>query len=174
MNWYKKAQQTIVLWHGSISRLAGLIKEQGVIKPNATIEQETGESQAGWNLSLKKDVGYGEGVYLSKVKNSAIYYASLRQEKEWQEIDINELYREEEYGYIGMFKVFINNKKLLIDIGGPEEYMYLGNISSQPNSHAWFEGPEWIDKTKELHDYRTKLENINKEFLSSENNDELV
>ena len=173
MNWYKKAQQIMVLWHATTPRLADMILEQGTIKPNLIIEKETGRSESGWNFSLGEGFDYGSGVYLSGLKNSAIYYASLRLEKEWEELDINDLYMEEDYGYVGLFKIFINNKQLLKDIGGPEEYIYLSNISSQSNEGAWFEGPEWIDKTKELDEYRTKRENIYKEFLSL-NNNELV
>ncbi len=168
MNWYKKAQQVIILWHATIPRFADVIKEQGVIKPGLTIEEETGQNQAGWNFQLSNNIEYGEGVYLSGNKNLAIYYASLRLRKEQEKVEFIDSLYEEDYGYIGIFKISIINKNLLKDIGGSEEYIYLGNILSQPNPDAWYEGPEWIDKTKELDEYRTKLENIYKELLPTE------
>ena len=165
MNWYKTAQNIIILWHATVPRLADVILEQGIIKPGMIIEEETGQSQSGWNFQLPGSTQYGEGVYLATTKSSAEYYAFLRLKREWEQEDRSNLYDEEQYGHIGVFKINISNKTLLKDIDSAEEYIYLGAIPSQPNKDAWFEGPEWIDKTKELEEYINKLENIYNELV---------
>ena len=112
----------------------------------------------------KKKTEYGSVVYLSASKEAAVYYAFLRLRKEvWEQIEnIEDLYDEEEIGFIGLFKIYIKRESAikdnkLIDLG-TGEYGFLGIIPRGQNSYAWFEGPEWIDKTKELEEYRTHME----------------
>ena len=71
-NWYKKAQQSIILWYGAIPIFADIIENQGVIKPDLTTEKENKQLQT--------------GIYLLRQKSSAIYYTSLELEKKWQEL----------------------------------------------------------------------------------------
>lgn len=188
MNWFKKAQYAgykMILWHATIPRFADMIVQQGAIKPDNTIEKETGQSHAGWNFSLTHlgDLQYGDGVYLSTNKLMAIDYARIRLEKEWEEIeDLEQLFYEEEFGFIGLFRVFVKNTNVLIpdtkttkpDTGMVEEYLYTGNILSQPNPDAWFDSPEWIDKTNELEKHIERKERILRELQESITSNELV
>lgn len=185
MNWYKKAQYAgykMILWHASIPQFADMIVAQGAIKPDNTIATETGQSQAGWNMSPVGDLDYGDGVYLTKNKEMAIYYGVLRLQQEWEKIeDLEDLYSEEEYGYVGLFRVFVLNTGVLIPdersknpgMATAEEYLYTGNILSQPNPDAWFEGPEWIDKTSLLNAYVENKERISRELQGIDNSKSL-
>lgn len=154
MNWYKRAQiqDQFILWHATLPRSVETIIQQGAIKPANTVEEETGNSPRGWNIFLPS-TDYGEVVYLHYNREGAIYYAFLRLRKEWQEIeDIRLLFDEEEWGFIGLFKIHVSDlsKVKKIDWG---EYIYNGIIPNSPNKVIWFKGPEWIDRTEDLNKF---------------------
>ncbi|KKN07038.1 hypothetical protein LCGC14_1071170 [marine sediment metagenome] len=166
MNWYKKAQRIFILWHATIPDHAEEIIQDGVIQPSLTLEEKTGRNYSGWNFPMSGGRRYGEGVYLSPNKEEAISYAWMRMEREvWDNIeDIEELYNEEEYGFVAVFKIYFDREEVgksgkLINLGN-KEYMFLGDILKGDGLYPWYEGPEWIDGTKALAVYRERKNKI--------------
>lgn len=156
MNWFQRiSQQPLVLWHATTANLAEEITNDGKLIPSLDLEQEKGQNYSGWNFQ-EPGQQYGEGVYLAKSAEDAIYYASIRLRDEWN--DQVDLY-DDNTGYLGLFKVYIADQtRLIVDRSSPGEFMYKGRVSNRPNSEAWFEGPKWVSRSRDLEKYRSKLE----------------
>jgi len=156
MNWYKESLNEIILYHATIPKFADQITESENIVSSLDLESETGQNYAGWNFQQGEKIQYGEGVYLSSSSNLALYYAMLRLEKEWNNISPELAFFDEDNGYLALFTVHILDPSLLVEVNGPEEYVYKGRITANKNNIAWFEGPEWIDKTEAQKKYYDK------------------
>lgn len=168
MNWYKKAQQNLILWHATVPQFADEIIETGFIKPSSQLNRN---DYAGWNFKVPGKE-YGNLVFLEKNKNEAISYADIRLDKLMFNVNfLDELLdNEEDYKYVAVFKVIvisqINDK--LQSMGINKEYIYEGAIPKQPNPEIYFEGPEFIERNDLWQKHFTRLEQY------EENNNELV
>ena len=171
MNWFKIAQSNeLIFWHATTPRLAEEIIDAGMIRSSLDLEKETGQQYGGWNFHQVNNT-YGSGIYLAKEQSEATYYAMIRLKQEWENNRDN-LDDEDQYGFIGLFKIHILNQSKLTQVD-KNEVMYMGNILAQQNQEAWFDIPTWVDKTKELEEYRNHIEKTNQE-LYGDNSSELV
>lgn len=180
MNWlHRIAQQPTVLWHATTANLAEEITNAGKIIPSS----ELGSNYVGWGLE-QKGQQYGEGVYLAKTAEDALYYASIRLRGEWDSIESADDYDlDENFGFLGLFRVFILDTKNLVPVNSKfqvksvdtsSELMYLGQISSQPGSSAWFDGPKWVSRNRDLEKHQTRFHEVNDEIPPVEESDQTL
>jgi hypothetical protein len=156
----------LLFYHATIPQFAEEIVESGIIQPSNKLE-----NHAGWNFSIGLNFDYGDVIYLASTdeKNLAIGYAKSRLTKLWEDLeDKEELYNSEEYGFIGLFKIYISKNNLKLKRNKKDfEYLYFGDIPKTKNDHAYWVGPEWISCEKELADYLKRIEKIQKELFLS-------
>jgi len=167
MNWLQKIAQIQpqIFWHASPAHLADDIISSGFLKPNSTLEEETGSSHAGWNF--KEQVGYyGDGVYLASTAELALYYADLRLRSYREEIESTYDYEEDEEGtmryfeddleYLGLFRIYVLNTDNLVP-DEKNEFKYRGIIPNQQNNDAWFEFIRWVSRGRDADEWRGKM-----------------
>lgn len=161
MNWYKKAQSNLILWHATLPEFADEIKEEGFLKPSSQLHEEKGIDYSGWNIPVK-DKEYGNLIFLEENKNEAISYADMRLDRIMSDIQSLEelLINEENYKYVGVFKIIVMNplSDKLKSEGINKEYIYEGAIPKQPNPEIYFEGPEFIERSDIWQKHFTRLE----------------
>ncbi|MHA2279857.1 MAG: hypothetical protein ACXAC5_03145 [Promethearchaeota archaeon] len=170
MNWMQRiAQQATILWHATTADLAEEIIESGEITPSLILEEETGRDYSGWNFD-QKNQSYGEGVYLAKTPDLALYYATIRLRGDWDAVDNpNEFYFDENLEFLGLFKIHVlnvaklrgtNQEFTIRSVETSPEVEFLGRISNKPNSDAWFEGPFWVSRSRDMKRYTDRSEQL--------------
>ena len=173
MNWLQKISQVEpqVFWHASPGHLVDYIIEEGMLKPNNDLEEDTGQSHAGW--AFDDLVGtYGDGVYLATTAEDAIFYAGIRlrnyREKTEEYYNYNdELERlnffDENLEYLGLFRVYVlDNSKLVLNDRKGKEFKYRGIIPNEPNHEAWFKVIKWISRSRDTDKWRKRIEELYK------------
>jgi len=165
---YGAKTQPLVFWHATTPSIGEAIQAKGKIIPLLMMSNAEQRQYQNWNFT-HKDQEYGAGVYLAKEHGIAIYYAKLRLKDEWEQVaegNPDLLLNDEEYGFIGLFKINVldqsklqgvNDEYTTRSVEEADELMYLDVIPKQPNPKAWYEGPEWYDVTADLEDYRKRL-----------------
>lgn len=165
MRIYKISSEYLLFYHATIPQFCQEIIDSGQIKPSKDLDI----SYQGWNFS-QSGHNYGDAIFLANhdEKSLAIYYASIRLRKLWEEIALNDsdpIAYDEDLRYIGVFSVYISkgNAKLKPHDEDKGESLYFGDIRKN-DLEAYWTGPEWISREKEADEYYNKLRNIAKEM----------
>ena len=173
----------MLYYHGTTPNYAEEILEDGCIFSSNELEKR-GKNYRGWNFEVGVD--YGDGIFLAETLKKAEYFASLRLEYLWEEIDregglekLIDIF--DDINYIVVFKIVINDEKRIYKERGYNklsegEIIYLGNILSKIKSRrkkVYFDGVENIDKSGELENYINHRIKVIKETLDNQEKEEL-
>lgn len=156
MSWLRQvlAQKEIVLWHCTIPFREEQIDAQGSLVPSMEMEDTGGN----WGFS-QGGQQYGQGVYLARTAELALYYGGITLRRYWDELvgqgrDVDLF--DEESAFLVLYRVHILDHSKLVavndEFGRPQadEFMYLGRITSKTDSGAWFEKSQYVSRQREL------------------------